>query len=512
MENDLTKENVSRLQPGSNFPQEAIDQSVVKQPPNSSGIPWAGGFFSPEQGGVFTMQLASVADQISPWGLNWNLRDVQLRAFWPTESYLAGAITNVAFKYAAMDWEIQSKSTAVEQACTDMLRAALGRGGAVGWSDFVENFVQDLCTQDNGAFIEVIRDPSASFKNERAPVVGIGHLDSNRCVRTGRADYPVKYIDRNGKHHKLAWYEVIPFSDFASSIERMNGIGYSAVTRVLKIAQIMRNTLIYRDEKVSGRHAKAIHVVGGVSRSELQQAKDRNKEELDNAGMTRYNDAIILASLDPEKSVSTATIELASLPDGFDFDKDMTWYMAGVALCLGVDYQEFAPLPGGNIGSASQSQILNRKTSGKGPRIFMDSITEKFRNYGVLPRGAELIFNDKNEEEELERQEIRTAAAEEAAIIVNAKIFPPEVMAKSLVRRGIFEEDDLKNTDEKWWKLAMEAAENDAKGQPVGARGGNTIGEDAKRTGAKGKPKPTSGGRLRKAMLDGIYNRKINPS
>jgi len=134
----------------------------------------------------------------------------------------------------------------------------------------------------------------------------------------------------------------------------------------------------------------------------------RGQEEANNSGLIRFMMPAILASLDPEKPVSTATIDLAALPDGFDFDVDMKWYISGLALAFGVDYQEIAPLPGGNIGSGSQSNMLNRKSSGKGPRNWMDMISSSFKTYGVLPRGYKMIFNDKNEQEELERQDVRT--------------------------------------------------------------------------------------------------------
>ena len=54
-------------------------------------------------------------------------------------------------------------------------------------------------------------------------MIGIGHLDSNQCQRTGNPEIPVLYTDRNTKIHKLKWYEVIPFSEFPSPIEKMNG-------------------------------------------------------------------------------------------------------------------------------------------------------------------------------------------------------------------------------------------------------------------------------------------------
>jgi hypothetical protein len=485
--------NVPALSPINQFPVQAIDESVQVKP--NPGDPFSGGWF--------TISISSVADNIVAWGKNVPARDRQLRDFWPTESYLAGAVSNTSFRNAAFDWEIRSENKSVEKSLTDMIRMAIA-GDKIGWGDFVKRFSQDLYTQDNGAFIELIRDPgmdaASKFKGPLAPVIGIANLDSGQCTRTGNPKYPVIYQDRDSKLHKLKWYEVIPFSDYPSAIEKMNGVGYCSVTRALRLAQIMRSILLFKDEKIGGRQAKAIHIVGGVSRIELEDAQKRTREDADNKGLVRYMDPVILASLDPEKPVSVATLELASLPDGFDLDQEMQWYISGLALDFGVDYQEFAPLPGGNIGSGSQSNMLHRKSSGKGPRNWMNSIIESFTNYGVLSRGAEMIFNDKNEQEELEKQEIRTKAMEEAAIAVNAGILSPEMAAKSLVARGIYKEEDIAGLDEFWKKMAEVKTDIPTK-QPIGSRGGNTIAEDAQRQDT-GKPKETVGARLRKAFFN----------
>ena len=171
---------------------------------------------------------------------------------------------------------------------------------------------QDGFTQDNGTFVEMIREPTADagspFKNERAPVLGIAHLDSNQCTRTGDPKYPVLYTDRDGDVHKMAWWQVIPFSDYPSAIERMNGVGYCAVTRALRVAQIMRSILIFKDEKISGRQYKQIHFVSGVSRQEIKDEITRGQEEANNSGFIRFILPAVLASLDPEKPVSTARL------------------------------------------------------------------------------------------------------------------------------------------------------------------------------------------------------------
>ena len=478
--------NIPQLTPESQFPELALAESV--QEPPKQNLLGGGGL-------VFTWNIASAADSILPWGRNVAARDRQLRDFWPTETYLAGAVASVSFRNATLDWEIRGKkgSERVVQAVTDMLLAAIA-GDTFGWVPFMEKFSQDLYTTDNGAFIEIIRDPgvSSTFKDERAPVIGIAHIDSNQCIRTGDPETPVIYTDREGRIHKLKWWQVIAFSDYPSSIEKMNGVGICCVSRSLRMAQIARSITIFKDEKISGRHFKQMHFVSGVSRQDIKDEMVRGQEEANNSGMIRFMLPAILASLDPEKPVSTATIDLAALPDGFDFDVDMKWYISGLSLAFGVDYQEFAPLPGGNIGSASQSMILHRKSSGKNPAVFMRSLQEAFVNYGVLPRKTSMRFNDKDEQEELERQEVRTGAMEEMAIAVRSGILTPDAARKDLVRRGIYEEETVADIPEDYGEDIVAPSQN-----PVGQTGGNTIREDAGRQ-KTGKPKETAGARLRK--------------
>jgi hypothetical protein len=483
------------LQPASQFPELAIKQSV-QVAPDANGIP-AGNI-------LFTWNIASAADTITQWGRNVMYRDRQLRDFWPTETYLAGAMTSVSFRNATLDWEIKGPDV-LAQAVTEILQSAIA-GDTFGWVPFIEKFSEDLYSQDNGAFIELIRDPgedaNSRFKNENAPVVGIAHLDSNQCQRTGNPETPVIYTDRGGALHQMQWYQIVPFSDYPSSIEKMNGVGICAVSRALRVAQIMRSIFLYKDEKVSGRHFKQIHFVSGVGRSEIDDTLKRAQEDANNKGQVAFILPAILASLDPEKPVSTATIDLASLPDNFDLDQEMKWYISGLSLAFGVDYQEFAPLPGGGIGSAQQSMVLHRKTSGKNPAVFMRTLIDGLRNYGAFPRNVEMRFNDKDEQEELERQEVRTKALEEAAISARAGILSPDAIRKDLVARGIYTEKTIADIPEEYGlDILIKGGAN-----PVGQTGGNTIAEDAARQ-ETGQLNLTVGDRLRKTV-DRIMGRK----
>jgi hypothetical protein len=442
---------------------------------------------------VYTWNIATAADSITPWGRNVSRRDRQLRDFWPNESFLSGALANVSFRNAAFTWEIRGANNNVEVAVSNILNSAIA-GDSFGWVNFILKFSQDLYTQDNGAFVELIRDPgqdaNSKFKDEKAPVLGIAHMDSNQCTRSGDPKFPVIYTDRSGHNHKLAWYQVIPFSDFPSAIEKMNGVGVCAVSRALRLAQIMRSIFIFKDEKISGRHYKSLHMVSGVSRQDINDILKRGKEDADNSGMLRYMDPAILASLDPEKPVSTATIDLANLPDGFDFDGEMRWYISGLALDFGVDYQEFAPLPGGGIGSGNQSMTLTVRTSGKGPAMFM-KIADSLANYGVLPRGYKMVFESIDQQRALDKQTLTRMFQEEMALGLRNGFLTPDAARAIAINRGIYSETEMA------WMPPGYGADIVNPNQFIGYTGGNTIAEDAKRTDV-GTPNNTGGGRLRK--------------
>lgn len=480
--------NRGQLEPGEQFPVVAIEESKQDFRKAEEGSP---GSFQ------LLFSLASMADTITPWGLNTQIRDRELREFWPTESNLAGAVANVCLRNAAYNFVIRHSSSRVETAVTDMLRAALGPPGQIGWTSFETAGSQDLYTTDNGRFIELIRAPgldaNSKFKGASAPVVGIGHLDSGQCTRTGDPEFPVLYTDRKGKIHKLAWFEVIPMSEMPSPIALMNGVGICAVSRVLRMAQIMKSAAILTDEMISGRNIRKINIVGGVSRTDIDDAKKRTQEQADNKGFLRQVEHVVLASLDPEKPVSSTTIDLAEFPPDFNFDIFMKWYISTLALGFVTDYQDFAPLPGGNIGSSSQSEILNQKSSAKGPATYQKAMVEKFKVYGVLPRDAKMEYEDANQAEELEKQEIRTKAMEEHALSGRNGILPPKNIREDLVRRGIYDRETVEGIPDDYGNDILAPKQN------LGQTGGNTRREDAGRT-ETGRQNNRVGDRLQKAL------------
>ena len=398
---------------------QTTPQSLYEQPRNS-----------------FVLQLASAADEIMPWGRNVIFRDRQLRQFWPTEPTLAGAVTSTAATRAAYSFTLDGPPRTVNAAMDMLQNADFGKGLV---SLLLKTGI-DLLSQDNGAFTEIIREAN----RPDSAVVGLAHLDAGQCIRTGDPKIPVLYTDpRTGIEHKLKWYQVITWEEMPSPIAVMNNVQYSAVTRVLRAAQILRDIAVYRNEKVAGRRSKAIHFVGGAKRTEIEDARKRLGEEADNQGFVRYIEPIIIAGLDPNSPVSVATLDLASLPDGFDMDKEMQWYITQLALGFGGDYLDLAPLPGKGLGSAKESDTLSRKSRGKGPAIWMKLVAHKFNYCGVLPSTVEWRFDDDDLTVDKEKAEIAKTEAETRKIDIESGVLTPQVARQIMSDEGKLDEGYL---------------------------------------------------------------------
>jgi hypothetical protein len=104
-------------------------------------------------------------------------------------------------------------------------------------------------------------------------------------------------------------------------------------------------------------------------------------------------------------------------------------------------------------------------------------------------------FNDKDEQEELERQEVRSKALEEYAIATRSYILTPDAARKDLVARGIYDEKTIAGIPDDYGEKQLD--KNSAPKQTVGQTGGNTMEEDVKRN-ETGKPDAKSGDQLRK--------------
>jgi hypothetical protein len=385
-------------------------------------------------------------------------RDRFLRDFWKSEGTLSSAIYSVASRNAAFGWELFGSKDEVE-ASQQLLQAADFGGG---WQQLITKITEDYLTMDNGAFMEVIRPAKVNVNGKPYPVltdmfskvdtnglyvdggktiefstkeydvydspldlpIGIAHLDSGRVTRTGNRDIPYVYRDTDGYEHKLRWWQVVDFVDMPSTDTEMNGVGFCAVSRAFRFAHIAQSMSIYKDEKLSGKFNRAIHITNAdpdVLNDQIMEAQRYG----DNQGLVRYTQPVVATTFDPTTIPSVATIDLAGVPDGFTEEGTMNWYIAILALALGVDYSFLAPLPGKGLGTASQSETMARQARGKSSRLFMDMIMSALNFRGILPPSVQFRFVERDTQQEMEEENVKQSRAKTRQIMIaNGEISP----------------------------------------------------------------------------------------
>lgn len=404
--------------------------SVVAYPPASNGLV-----------GEWIINMSSAADEMPAWGAAPGRRDIELRSFWPTEPVLASAIFSTVARYAAFGWTLEGPERMVNMV-TNVLHSCDAGGGFI---PFLTKLLTDLFTQDNGAFFEIVRTDD----DPRAPVISMNHLDSGMCVRTGNPYEPIDFYDLNGKGHRMKYYQVTDLVEFPSPVQHMRGMQYCAVTRMLRAAQIMRDISIYHREKISGRWTKSIFLVSGVQSRTIDDALAKRGVEADNQGLARFMQPLIIGSLDPTASVKVEEIALARVPDGWDYETFMRWYINQLALAFAADYQEYAPLPGGNLGSAQQSETLHLKSRGKGPKLFMNLLEQKFNYHGILPRNVNFLFGDQDVAEDMQHARLRKTRAEERAVRIASGEIDAAMARQLAVDSGDLDEEYLAPLNER---------------------------------------------------------------
>lgn len=400
-----------------------VNKSVIQEPPNAmAAVPSS-----------FLINIASIADEFPLWGYSPVVRDRMLRNFWPTEPIFASSLGSTIMRYAAFGWTLEGGPRTARYV-REMLHS-VERGQ--GWIPFIQKVLTDLFTQDNGAFIEVVR---ARPDDPLSPVVSLNHLDAARCTRTGLSETPVYYRDLWGGLHAMKYYEVITLEEMPCPIEDYHNQQYSCLTRMLRAVQIARDIAVYKQEKLSGRYHRSIHLVSGVQTPTIESALRQQQTIYDDRGNVRYIQPAIIASLDPTAHVTHAQIDLASLPDGFDEEIFAKWYINQISLAFGGDYQDYAPLPGGNLGTSQQSEILHLKSRGKGPALFMRLLEQRFNMHGVMPTNVTFSFGEQDATANLELAKLRMIRAQTLTMLASGD---NPIITPAMARQIMLDDGDL---------------------------------------------------------------------
>jgi hypothetical protein len=305
--------------------------------------------------------------------------DLVLAATLDLEDMWASAIAKAATKIAVRGYEISDSDDSTRR--TEHNQSLIRNlDGPARYREGVVKTVTDFLTTDNGWFIEVAR----AGNSPNGKVLGLYHLDSFRCYRTGNLDYPVLYIDWEGGWHKLRGDQVIFGSDMPSPRTRMWGIGRCAARRAFATITTLSATKTYYREKITGSRALTLYFITGVSRQQLQDAMETSEAEKIRKGHVVYKGAVMVP-IQTDQPINVANLDLAGVADGFDVDQVEKSSLRTYAIAIGLNPDELVERAAGlNSGQSAQVSEQAAEEAGGLP-YFVKDLEDKL-NYLVMPK------------------------------------------------------------------------------------------------------------------------------
>jgi hypothetical protein len=382
--------------------------------------------------------MAVAGEQMPRW---WSQsRDTALRNFWKMVDTLAGAIYVMESKMSTIPVHVEARdktiSAHVKQADLFTYKLLDGSEFGKGWGAYYEPTIEDLVTQDNGCFSEVIGDGPVDGPIEGAPL-SIAHLDASRCTRTGQVEFPVVYRDEDSKYYKLHYSRVLDMAQMPSPIVTMRGVGFCAVSRCTNIAQNLLDIMVYKQEKLGSRPMRSIITTsGGLDPLDIQEALRIAKEEMSNRGLKRYAPNVVIGSKDVPNAKIDIT-DLASLPDGYNEEQSITLAMAAIALAFGMDARELWPAMSSGATKA-EALVQHLKQRGKGPGHILEMTTRGLEQK-FLPPHLKAVFDFQDDEQDREIAEIKEKRQQMWKIGLDTKAMNLRTIREQMLSNGDLE-------------------------------------------------------------------------
>lgn len=429
---------------------------VTKQIPEATESIQARARVDEPQAGLFFL-MAATGGLVSPW---WSQRrDMDLREFYRGVDHFVGALYTIASKVAAVPFRVEPRDPAVKshwrQAEEYQIALEERSDFLDGWQMFIPKTLTDLWTQDNGMAWEIIGDGRKDGPI-RGPALGLAALDAARCQRTGNPEFPVVYQDTDGTRYKLHHTRVAMAAQMPSPAAEMCGVGTCWLSRSISTCQALADDMRYKQEKMGSRPLRGIIYGSGARSEDVASAVQTASEAADNAGRARYSPFPVLTNPSGNNAVSLSVLDLASLPDGFDFQTDVTLGMFAIALAGGFPPRWLWPA---SVTGATKADAMYQHVAGSMSgfghtlRIIQTIIggSERGGRHSAgkfLPPHLRLVFDFQDDEQDRTQAEIRDLRSQRhdrdvAAGLVDKRTARQQMVADGDLTEAQFESLEL---------------------------------------------------------------------
>jgi hypothetical protein len=348
-------------------------------------------------------------------------RDIALLATQRMCSIWPSVVNKAITKLIAPGFRIEDSDDS--QRRTTAGQDLMNMADASSWIQFGFRHLQDVFLTDNGAMVEIIRSSSA----RGSKILGIMHLDSLRCKRTGFPDYPVLYTDDYGREHPIRAEDILMYSDQPSARAHMHGVGLCAADRAYDAIVKLASVETYFREKVTGNRALAIHIVSGISKAKLKSAMESADQEQEEKGFFVYKGSLVIPTMDTDKPPSVITIPLAEIPDGFVVTEERDSAYLEIVNAIGMPLQDVKPLSGQGLGTGTQTVILDEASEGQGPGAAWRAWWEYVTSFRLMAKTTTFHFatNDiRDQKAKAEVAQIRAGTRQQ--MVVTGEITPAQ--------------------------------------------------------------------------------------
>jgi hypothetical protein len=164
--------------------------------------------------------------------------------------------------------------------------------------------------------------------------------------------------------------------------------------------------LRYKQERLGSRPPNQILVGKGITGKQIMLTIRRAEEEMSNRGFARYSRTVVVGSENTD--IGLEKIDLNHL-DPFDEETGTNLAMFAMSAGFGMDAEEIWPV-GGKSAGKQEANIRRMRSRGRLPAQVTSEIAAQF-NYKVLPPYLQLVFDFKDDEEDMQRANIRDIRA-----------------------------------------------------------------------------------------------------
>jgi hypothetical protein len=402
-----------------------------------------------------------------PAGIYSRQRDAVLASTIKFDPFWNGAVKKAIAKGVTQQWDLKfnERNRPTAERLRELFKASNGRRG---FKHFLIQHLQDYFLTDNGAFIEIDREDN---NKPGSKIIGLYHLDSLRCYRTGDPDRPVIYWDLHNRYHYLRWWQVWDISDTPNPRNNYFGVGDCAAGGVYERIRRMVGIRLYEYQKITGGSPKELNFLSGITHQQLESLLSANEADRKARGMTVYGGAALIAMM-AKDGVSNVSVPIAKLPDNYDQEKEIEQASVEYSNALGISKQDLKPLMGRMSGTATQSAVLDSQGESSGLGLWSGAF-EDFINECVMPSTVSFYWDFNKTSAKKAEAEVAGLYIEAAAGMVGAQMLTMQQGNNWLVDKDVLDAEYLAETDITQTQILAEDDKPDvvdpATGQPVAA-------------------------------------------